>query len=394
MSESPGADPIGAGDRTEAEPEAPRPPPSPLRWLDWRLIRTALAIQAVFYAYGTQAYQVLADAPIGGFEQWLGIWNRWDAVHYVNLARNGYQATGDDRLLIIFYPLFPWVTRAAAVLLGNYVVSALVVAGVATIAAALLLQELVKLDAPPAFAERAAWFMLVFPGSAALRLPYSEALLLALVLGSFLAARRDRWALAGALGALACLCRVNGVVLVPALAAEALSQLRQSRRWRWQWLWIGLVGLGVLGFLALNYSVHGDPWKFLTFRREHWHQNLAWPWVGLRAKLGLAWNGVGEQGAIQGVQDLFFAGLGLVGAAWACVALRPAYAVWMVAHWLMFTSTGHIIGLSRFTLVMFPLFFLFARLSAHRAWHAAITAWSLLFLALFTGLYVRGHWVF
>src|SRR5205807_8817046 len=139
-----------------------------IRRLDWKLIGTILAIKALFYLYGTQAYQVLTNSSIGSFKNWLALWNRWDAVHYVTLAENGYQATGEARFLIVFYPLFPWLTRITALVFRNYVVSALIVVALASIAAGLLLKQLVKLDYSDAVADRAFWFLFIFRGSAAL----------------------------------------------------------------------------------------------------------------------------------------------------------------------------------------------------------------------------------
>src|SRR5947207_14256829 len=67
-----------------------------IRRLDWKVIGTILAIKALFYLYGTQAYQILKDSSIGSFKAWLELWNRWDAVHYIALPQNGYQASGDS----------------------------------------------------------------------------------------------------------------------------------------------------------------------------------------------------------------------------------------------------------------------------------------------------------
>jgi hypothetical protein len=366
-----------------------------LRELDWQLIGMILAIKGVFYVYGTQAYQALTNGSIGSLGNWLGIWNRWDAVHYMNLAEHGYQPTGEARFLIIFYPLFPWLTRLVAIVFGSYIFSGLVVAGIASIAAGLLLQKLIRLDYENQFAERAVWFMFIFPTSYALHVPYTESLLLALALGSFLAARTDRWLLAGVLGALAAMSRINGLVLIPALAVEAAHQYWRTRRWRWKWLWIGLIGLGVLAYLLLNYHVTGNPFMFMTYRREHWYQVLSWPWVGVRGKIleALHPSASGESWVIVTVHEILFIALGLGATIWACIRLRPSYAAWMVGNWLLFTSTTFLIGVSRFTLVMFPLFILFSGLSARRVWYAALTVASLLYLALFTGLYVEGHWV-
>jgi hypothetical protein len=365
-----------------------------IRRIDWKLIGMILAIKGLFYLYGTQAYQVLTNSSIGSFKGWLELWSRWDAIHYVSLAENGYQATGEARFLIIFYPLFPWLIRIAALIFRNYIISALIVVTIASVAAGLLLKRLVKLDYGDEVAERAVWFMFIFPGSAALHLPFTESVLLALAIGSFLAARTDRWPAAGLLGALACLSRINGLVLIPALAVEAGHQFWTTRRWRWQWLWIGFIGFGIVAYLLLNYGVHGNPFIFMTYRREHWFQIVSWPWIGVREKILMAWHGTGEGGAITGMQDFLFLILGFAATIWSFIKLRPSYAVWMACNWLLFTSTTFIIGVTRFTLIMFPLFILFSLLSKRRSWRRIITVWSLLFLALFTGLYVEGHWIF
>src|SRR3989442_6900306 len=218
-----------------AQEREQRPLPLFIRRLDWKLIGTLLAIKALFYLYGTQAYQVLTNSSIGSFKNWLALWNRWDAVHYVALAENGYQATGEARFLIIFYPLFPWLTRIAALIFRNYVVSALIVVAIASIAAGLLLKQLVKLDFGEEVGDRAVWFLFIFPGSAALHTPFTESVLLALAIGSFLAARKERWLVAGLLCALACFSRIYGLVFISALAVEAGHHYLLTRECRCHW---------------------------------------------------------------------------------------------------------------------------------------------------------------
>src|SRR4051812_1221626 len=42
-------------------------------------------------------------------ETWETLWSRWDATHYLNLAKDGYVAKGPGRFSIVFYPLYPWL---------------------------------------------------------------------------------------------------------------------------------------------------------------------------------------------------------------------------------------------------------------------------------------------
>src|SRR6185295_9838523 len=165
----------------------------------------------------------------------------------------GYVADGPERFNLVFYPLYPWLVRAAAYITCNYLTAVFVVSGIASVAAALLLQRLARLDESPAVARNAVWFLLIFPTSYFLHIGYTESLFLALTLGCILAARLNKWWLAGLLGALASLTRVNGLLLAPVLVVEALSQLNLKRRIDFRWLWIGIVPSGFLAYLWLNY---------------------------------------------------------------------------------------------------------------------------------------------
>ena len=64
----------------------------------------------------------------------------------------------------------------------------------------------------------------------------------------------------------------------------------------------------------------------------------------------------------------------------------------MTGNCLLVTSVTFVESMPRYSLTMFPIFVLFALVSKKRFWSALITVWSLLFLALFASLFVRGWW--
>ncbi|HEX5504080.1 MAG TPA: glycosyltransferase family 39 protein [Thermomicrobiales bacterium] len=361
---------------------------------DWSPLGPLLAMKAVLFLFGLSAYQVLSNQRVASFHDFLELWNRWDAPHYLDLAQHGYQSTGDERFFIVFFPLFPWLTRLVAFLAGDYLVAAFVVATLASLAAGFLLHALAKLDYGKEFADRAVWFLFIFPTSYFLHIGYTEGLFLALALGAFLAARREHWWLAGVLGACVCLTRLNGLVLVPALAVEAVQQYRRGRRWRWHWFGIGLIGLGVVVYLGLNLRTLGDPLAFLGIQQEHWYRTFAWPWQGIHETIdSISWRAPTDAHMI-GVEELLFTMLGLAATIVVGLTQRPSYAIWMAGNWLVFTTQLFIYSVPRLSLILFPLYFLFARLAENRTWYAVLTMWSLLFLALFAGQFVLGKWAF
>jgi hypothetical protein len=376
------------------------------------LIGLTLAVKLGVLLIGAATYAWMTGAldASGAF----GVWNRWDAPHYLDLVVFGYRAEdagnlvgpngyrsiypGDLPLYIVFYPLFPWVATAVNAIVGDPLASALVVATVASLFVAPLLYRLARIDDGPGVALRAAWFLLIFPTAYFLHIGYTESLFLALVLGSFLAARTERWWLAGLLGGLAALTRANGLVLLLALPAEAASQYfdahRGERRLRAGWLAIGLVGIGFAGYLALNQLVYGDAFTFLRVQREHWFKEAAPPWEAIATAFGWFEAEELETVLMYGVVELGFVALGLVATLVAAFRLRPSLFAWMAGNWILFTSTSFLLSIPRYTLTLFPLMILLG-LVTRRTW--ALIAVSLVSLAGFTYFAIRfasGVWAF
>ena len=365
-------------------------------WFDARSAGMVLVVKALLLLYGAQSFAVWKNERLGSFYDWLAIWNRWDAPHYLDIARMGYVSQGVEARWIVFYPLYPWLVRAASFVLRDGLLGAFFVSGVASVAAGVLLYRLARVDESEEVARASVFYMLVFPTAYFLHIGYTESLFLALALGALLAARARCWWAAGLLGGFAAMSRVNGLLLLPALAVEVWEEYRGGgRRGRAEWLWtLGpLAGFGV--YLFINWWVLGDPRAFLNTQGEFWYKSLTWPWVGITE----TWRAVSgrspSDAQMVGWQEFFFVLLGLGLTAWAWLRLRASYAVWMTCNWLLWTSTKFVLSVPRYTLVLFPAFILLGRLRAARpAWGAAVAVWSLLMLALFAARFSQGYWAF
>jgi hypothetical protein len=380
----------------DKDPLVPERPTDAFRRLDHndlRLVAMVISIKALLFLFAGQSYQVLQNERIAGLRGWLEIWNRWDAVNYQRLAQYGYNATGEMKPLLVFYPLYPWMVRLFAFVTHDYLVSAFIVSTLASLVIAIVFHRLVQLDYSKELAQRAVWFLFVFPTSYFLHIGYTESLFLMLALSCILLARTQRWALAGVFGALSCLTRANGLVLIPALIVEAAHEYRSTRRWRWQWLWIAATGLGFGGYLLLNKYAAGDAFAFMSIRAEFFRISVASPWTGVGETLG-SMNRTPSEAEIIGMQEFLFIVLGFVCTVLSWVKLRPSYSVWITFNWLLVTSVSFVSSVPRYTLTMFPVYILFAMLSARRVWLAVITVWSILYLSLFASLFAWGRWAF
>lgn len=362
---------------------------------DWLVLGWSLAIKLLILFLGATAYRILFRVSPRNLYDALQIWNRWDAPHYLDLARFGYSGVpGAFRgYALAYFPLYPWLVWFTSFFTQDYMVAAFCVSGIALCVSVILLRRLAELEYDAETGLRAAWFLLIFPTAYFLHIGYTESLFLALVLGALLAARRERWGWAGALGALVCLSRPTSIVLIPTLFVEALHQFWATRRWRRDWLWLLLVPLGLVLYMLLNQWVAGSPFAFLRIRKEYFHISFAPPWEGVLNAWGNR-HQPGEAGEMVGWQEFFYISLGLICTIVSWFKLRPVYATYMTGTWFLFASTAYMQSVPRYTLTMFPIFFLFALLGRNRFWSAVLTVWSLLFLALFLTLFAWGHWAF
>src|ERR1043165_2197582 len=105
---------------------------------DARLVGVMLVVKALVLLFGAQAFTVASDKRLGSLYEWLSIWNRWDAPHYLDIARVGYVSEGVEARWIVFYPLYPWLVRVASFVLRDELAGAFLVSTVASLAAGLL----------------------------------------------------------------------------------------------------------------------------------------------------------------------------------------------------------------------------------------------------------------
>ena len=189
----------------------------------------------------------------------------WDAGWYQAIARLGYRPLGHQSLR--FFPLFPLLGRALAVLPGiSDGPALLVVANLSALVASALLLVLVRRETgDAALADRSVWLLSLAPPAFVLVMGYAESLLLVFFVGSFLALRRPSgaapcwWAVA-VLGLGAGLTRPLGLLLAVPVAVEA------ARRWRRakgperavSLLAVAAPLAGTAAFLGWSWGVFGD----------------------------------------------------------------------------------------------------------------------------------------
>jgi hypothetical protein len=128
-------------------------------------------------------------------------------------------------------------------------------------------------------------------------------------------------------------------------------------------------------------------------RGQLFYMSFSWPWDGIHSAIGNL-RRTPNQAEILGGEELFMTILALACVVLSWIKLRPTYATWITGNWILLVSVTFVESMPRYALTMFPIFILFGMLSKNRFWNGVITVWSLLFLAIYSSLFVRGWWVF
>lgn len=156
-----------------------------------------------------------------------------DSIYLLGIAAQGYHAVPihDSYMDWAFFPLFPIATRVMSLLtFGNIALAGVLVANLATLAAAFVMYRLGESRLGHRGAVLAVVYLLISPGAVAFGMAYTDSLFLLLALGAFAAAERGRWLAMGVLYGLATLTRMPGLLLAIPLLLVVLN----SERGRWR----------------------------------------------------------------------------------------------------------------------------------------------------------------
>lgn len=189
---------------------------------------------------------------------------RGDGGWYIGTAMRGYERRPFDATEQhnwAFFPLYPLALRMASIITGEFMLTGMLLSNIFFLPALVLLHKTaLAFGLDEEGADRTVFYLAAFPTSHFFSLPQTESLFLLLTVGGFYAASRERWGLAGAVGALATATRFSGIFLVPALAV--LYWKRHGFRPRANALGLLLIPLGLLSFMIYLHMITGNAFAF------------------------------------------------------------------------------------------------------------------------------------
>jgi hypothetical protein len=259
------------------------------RLLVWATGLGAIAIWGLHEGHKTAFDPGGVTRPFGAVGDLLvGPAARWDSVWYLDIAHDGYGGSGDRAA---FFPLYPLLVKGVGTLCGSPLVAAIAISLAAFVVALAALHRLAVIEVGADAARWAVVSLALFPGSLWFSAAYSESLFLMVSVGAVLAARQERWAWAGALGALGAATRSAGLLLVVPLALLWWDAHRAGRARPASLAWVAAVPLGLAAFCGYL-AATGEPADAPFSSQDTWHRALKGPWAGIADGATAAWDGV------------------------------------------------------------------------------------------------------
>jgi len=309
--------------------------------------------------------------------KWLAMWQRFDANWYISIAENGYGSIkGDDH----FPPLFPILIRLLKPLFGSAFLAGLFISHLAAVYVFKLLYEIFSEWGGTLTGRRAVTFMLIYPTSFFFFSVYTESFFIMMALLSIRCMKSRSWAWAGFWTFCAILTRLQGAALLIPMLYLMWSDHPFLRKPA-QWTGLILPAFGGLFYLYLrSRQVTGGP---LPFVESDWHARLVPPWETY-------WY------AIQTLFSSKFTFIDFLN--WAVVTL---FIVLLIAGWqkipleynlytafsllimlIRIVETQPLISMSRYSLTLFPLFFILGS-AGENPWSQRIITYTFILLNMY-----------
>lgn len=330
-----------------------------------------------------------------GLDDYVGRWDRWDAVLLRRLAEFGYD--GDPSLppdpgLASLFPGYPLLLRAVHAVVPGWTVAGLLLSLVAGVVVAVSLARLARLDGHPGeVGARAVLYLFCAPYAVFLVAGYTEVVFLALALPAWIAARQRRWVAAGLLAGAASSVRVTGLFLAVALLVQLATSERRP-------CWSGLALLTpfavVASYVTYLHARTGDWLAWSHAQERGFGRRATWPWEAFRTTLDAGLSPLqGAEYRFSFFAEIAFVGLGIAVVGWLVARRRWAEAVYVGLSVAALASSTFFYSVSRASLLWWPLYLGLAVWAQRRPWvHTAYLVVALPLLGAITLTYTSGLW--
>jgi hypothetical protein len=311
--------------------------------------------------------------------------NRWDTYWYLDIIHNGYYLKTDNTLSnVVFFPLYPALMKiVGTIFLGNFILAGWLISMTALLLGCAYFYKFLKEFHPDVDPELPILLMLVFPTAFFLNVVYTEAVFFFITIGCFYYVKRKEFWKAGAFAFFGALTHSNGVFLALPILWETVrlfgwKQALLSKRI----VPIALPALAMFSFLLYDYIRFKDFMLFFKIESA-WGRSFSinWDHFSTFSHPSIANMSI----------DIFFTVMIISVIILVWKKLSPMYSVFMSLTVLAALTSGTLMSIGRYSLVLFPLFILLAKIKNKTILQGWIFT-SALFLAMDIILWVNNYW--
>lgn len=330
-----------------------------LAWIVVKIVQslTSLALWQVILDRSQNNYYYFGLKPVTNGWQGLllGIWQRWDGIHYQKIAETGYS----QDYLSVFFPFYPLLSHWISALTGISPLIALLVVSNIMFIGLLVLVNLLATDLfGPEIGQWAFFGAVAFPTAFFFSAIYPQSLALFLILLSYYSFRKEHWALAGFAAFLAGLTHSTVFPLALLFAIEVFQRFRKHNKFQ-------RIALGFIPFLPLFGTALFMAWR-IRFGYPN-YQQLEWsiwrvgfmsPWQF--ASTLVSFTLTNSVDFIHWI-DIAVLILACIVTVWCFKKLPFSVSIYQLSALVFIVFTGDVANpissISRYVLIMFPVFF-------------------------------------
>jgi Gpi18-like mannosyltransferase len=355
-----------------------------------------LAIKSMLFFWGSVQFDFLNHP----HETTASIWNRWDALHYQEIAQYGYTGKSDIKgsgILIYFPPLYPAMIAAVSKVLDlNYITASILVSNIFSFLSSILLFFITKYECRSRIvACKAVLALNLFPTSYFLLAPFSEPVFLFFVLLGFYYIRINKSYMYAFISiSFAILTRSAGIVLLPVFLIILLLDTEFRPKYLWYILMPLLAGCSqkLIGYLYFD-----DPFMMYKDRPL---TVIQFGYVPFLEAYSTAKTILGDFGKLQNSDFMMQSGWGMFFLMGACMVILASirqlhwnYSFFALSYLLFLSCFIWAIPMPRYILCCFPLYLVIGRIK--NVWiFGSICCAAFVMLLHFTSIFVNGSWAF
>lgn len=369
----------------------------------WKVFLSAVGFRILILAAALTSIMLLSNSDLT-LQQCVQQFQRWDALHYINLIEKGYANYIEDgqHIFLVFFPAYVWAVRLLTCIIPNTVVAGTLFSCLCYAWGCCFVYKLAKGYFNARVARDSLIYLSLYPFSFFYSAVMTEGLFLLTTSAACYYAWKKNWVLFSLFGFFAALTRMLGILVVVFAVVVFIDAEKPfafplgnsiCRTWKLHAKRIPFLIAPILGtsvYLLLNYAVDGDPFAFVIHQR-HWNQGFTWIAQVINYTTEYLMNNISNSlgWAVQlPTLIIFICAIILLFVSSKRTDIPTSLLAYSLCYLIANYSLSWLLSAGRYMSCCFPLFIIMAKYSERRPFFRIVT---LMIQSIFLGIYLCAY---